>query len=252
MAEFSVRRVTAGLAVLVAAAATGLAACGGSSSPQVASLATRTASSRTTGGGSSAAKLAKGDPIKLVDEWAACERSHGDPNQADPTIDAHGVINITTPPLREGGPVGDPHGVTGSCSEYLAAAQRLLRAAMPVRDPGGDTNPADQLRYVSCMRASGVPNYPYPTGRSTNFNGTGVDPTSPYVVRISIKCGNKLGLPLWLSAGWGPPGDIAVGPTIPPGGHPPGPPVTATGAPSGGAPQSPSGSGANLGPAANG
>jgi hypothetical protein len=30
--------------------------------------------------------LAKGNPTRLVDEWATCMRSHGDPNQVDPTI----------------------------------------------------------------------------------------------------------------------------------------------------------------------
>jgi hypothetical protein len=227
-------------AILVVSAAIGLVACGGSSPRTVASLAKSSVSttSSETAGGSPGAKLAD-DPTRLVDEWAACERSHGDPGQADPTIDAHGVINITIPPMGQGGPAGDPHDVTGTCSEYLAAAQRALRAAMPVQDPGGVTNPADQLRYVACMRANGVPNYPYPTGNTTNFNGTGVDPTSPSVVKISIRCGNKLGLPLWWSAGWGPPGDVSLSMTRRPGAPPLGSPVPATGAPTSGAPQGP-------------
>ena len=241
--------------MLVAAAAVGLAACGGSSSPQVASLTTvanlgtgsGSGGSSTTsgGGGSSATKLARGDPTRLVDEWAGCERSRGDPSQADPIIDAHGVINITTPPPGSGLPAGDTHGVTGTCSEYLSAAQRALRAADPVQDPLGMDNQADLLKYVECMRASGVPNYPYPTGNTTNFNGTGVDPTSPFVVKISIKCGNKLGLPLWWSAGWGPPGDVSVSTTRPPGAPPPGPLVSATGAARGGPAPGPAVPGAN-------
>jgi hypothetical protein len=92
---------------------------------------------------------------------------------------------------------------------------------------------ADLLRYVACMRAEGVANYPYPTGNTTNFNGTGVDPQSPSVVKISIKCGNKLGLPLWWSAGWGAPGEVSVQPSVPPGARPPGPAVAATGVPAG-------------------
>ncbi|MBV9164871.1 MAG: hypothetical protein JO342_01840 [Solirubrobacterales bacterium] len=178
--------------------------------------------------------------------------SYGDPNQADPIIDAHGVINITVPPIGEGGPVRDPHAVSGQCSKYLAAAQRALRAAMPVRDPGGDTNPADHLRYVNCMRASGVSNYPYPTGNTINFNGTSVDATSPSVVGISIRCGNKLGLPVWLSAGWGPPGDVLVSTAIPPGGPAPGPLVPMTGGPRGGGPPGPPVSGGIGGSGANG
>jgi hypothetical protein len=209
------------------------------------STATGSARSRTT--------LPKGNATKLVDEWAACERSHGDPSQADPIIDVHGVITITLPGLGQRGvPVGNPHDAAGECSQYLAAAQRALRAADPVPDPLGMDNQADLLKYVNCMRASGVPNYPYPTGNTTNFNGTGVDPNSPFVVKVSIKCGNKLGLPLWWSAGWGPPGDVTVRMSIPPGAHPPGPPVPATGGPNGGAPPGPAVSSANSGAGAGG
>jgi hypothetical protein len=78
------------------------------------------------------------------------------------------------------------------------------------------------------MRANGVPNYPYPSGpddRETNFNGTGVNPDSPQVQRVSDVCGKKLGLPAWWTNGWGPPGDISVAP--PKGGPPLGPPVPA-------------------------
>ena len=79
------------------------------------------------------------------------------------------------------------------------------------RQPGRP--PPDQtelVKYVNCMRANGVPNYPYPTGNSTNFNGTGVDPTSPHVENVSKVCGQKLNLPGWWIAGNGPPGDVSV------------------------------------------
>jgi hypothetical protein len=169
--------------------------------------------------------------------WAACERRHGDANQADPTIDAHGVINVNIPMLSPGGPgtagspqnvviAGDPHDVTGTCSDYLAAAQRALSHGQPIGWAGG-RDQATMVKYVECMRANGVPNYPYPSGQNegdgnptTNFNGTGVDPNGPFVVKISIECGGKLGAPLWWSAGWGPPGDVAVQ-TTPPKGAPP-------------------------------
>jgi hypothetical protein len=231
--------------VLVAPAAiVVLAACGGSGSSNAPSNVSRTVISLAASSGrSSAVTPAKGDPTRLVDEWAACMRSHGDVNQPDPIIDAHGVINITMPPPGSGAPPpADPHDVTGTCSEYLAAAQRALRAADPVRDPLGMDNQADLLKYVNCMRTSGVPNYPYPTGSTTNFNGTGVDPNSPFVVKVSIRCGDSLGLPLWWSAGWGPPGDVTVRTSIVPG-APRGPAVPATRAVGGGAKPGPSVSG---------
>ena len=98
---------------------------------------------------------------------------------------------------------------TGTCSQYLAAAQRLLRAAMPVAPP---PTQAELIKYVDCMRANGVPNYPYPTGEKANFNGTGVDPNSPFVVKADKVCGQQIGAPAWWTNGWGPPGDVSVGP----------------------------------------
>jgi hypothetical protein len=78
-----------GLAVLVAAGAIGLAACtSGSGPPQVASLGTSSGSDGGTAAGSAPAASPAGNPTQLLDEWAACMRSHGDPSQVDPTIDA--------------------------------------------------------------------------------------------------------------------------------------------------------------------
>jgi hypothetical protein len=242
-----------GLAALVAAAALALAACGSSNRPHVASLPANNARASTTGAATSSTraktktKSANGNPTALVDEWATCMQSHGDPNQADPIIDAHGVINIVMPPAASPASAGGAHGVAGTCSQYLAAAQRALRAADPVAPP---PDQAGLLKYVNCMRANGVPNYPYPTGSTTNFNGTGVDPNSPFVIKISEECGSKLHLPLWWSAGWGPPGDVSVGPA--PGGPRPGALVPATGAANGGTPRGPAVSGANAHASASG
>ena len=200
------------LAILVAIGALAFAACSAPSSPHVASLGRSTASPTTDGGGGrSATPPASGDATKLVDQWAACMRSHGDPNQADPTIDAHGVIDIIGPLAGPGVPrvVGGPETPTGTCSQYLAAAQRVLRAAMPVAPP---PTQAELVKWVDCMRANGVPDFPYPTGEKANFNGTGVDPDSPFVVKAGKVCGQQIGAPAWWTNGWGPPGDVSVGP----------------------------------------
>ena len=247
-------RRSGGIAVLVAAAALALAACSGSAdSPQVASLGKSSGSSPGksggggNGGGGTTTAAPKGNATKLVDEWASCERSHGDPNQADPIINIHDVINITLPAPGQGGvPAGDPHNGTGTCSQYLTAAQIALRKADPVQDPGGVTSQAEIVNFANCMRSNGVPNYPYPSGPNdsqTNFNGTGVDPNSPHVVKVNDLCGEKLGLPTWWINGWGPPGDISViSAGLNPNGSPPnrsranghgGAPVPASGASSG-------------------
>ena len=202
------------LAVLVAAAALALAACSsGSSTPQVASLgasagsgaSTDPGTSSGTSGGSTPATQSASGPTRLVNEWAACERNHGDPDQADPTIDASGVVNIIIPQGAQ--PAGNLHERTGTCGEYLAAAQNELRAANPVAPP---PDQSEYLKYVSCMRANGVPDYPYPTGDTTNFIGSGVDPDSPSVERVNQLCGKKIGAPAWWINGTDTPGSIEV------------------------------------------
>jgi hypothetical protein len=196
------------LAVLAAAAALALAACsGGSSIPQVASLGTSASPGTGSGtsGGSTPATQPADNVTRLVNEWAACERSHGDPDQADPTIDASGVIHITIP--QGALPTGDIHELTGMCSDYLATAQNELRAANPVAPPPDQT---EYLKYVSCMRANGVPDYPDPKGDTTNFQGSGVDPDSPSFEKANQLCGEKLGLPAWWVNGTDTPGSIEV------------------------------------------
>ena len=214
-----------GLAALLAAAGIGLAACSGSgapsatSSPTVASLATTTTTasrittttgaggSTTTTGGISTTTVPKGgNATKLVDEWATCMRSHGDPKQTDPAIDSHGGINIAVPQgfsIHQFGE--DLHNATGTCSQYLAAAQRVLRAEIPYTP----FNPGEALlvQYADCMRTNGVPNYPDPIGGETNLNG--INMNSPVFENANNVCGKQINAPAWWINGWGPPGDIS-------------------------------------------
>ena len=89
---------------------------------------------------------------------------------------------------------GDLHELTGPCSEYLAEAQNGLEAANPEPPP---PDQAEQLKYVNCMPANGVPDYPNPTGDTTNFMGSGVDPDSPAFQKANQLCGQKIGAPAW-------------------------------------------------------
>ena len=94
-------RHSAAFAVLVAAAV-GLAACSGPSSPHIANLGTSNGSTRTNseqsdGSGTSATTVPKGNATQLLGESTTCMRSNGDPNQAEPTIDANGAIHVTEP-----------------------------------------------------------------------------------------------------------------------------------------------------------
>jgi len=220
-------RRPAGLAILTAAAL-GLAACSGPSTPQVASLgsggagdapgATPTAATGATptegpgptptGGGNSTAAPTSNNATQLMDEWAACMRSNGDPNQTDPIVDQYGVINITTPDGLSPALSDEAHDGTGPCSSYELAAQNVLRGGQPA--PAGPTM-AQLVQYTDCMRTNGVPNYPDPgTNGRTDFNGTGVDLNSAAVKAANVICGKQIDAPAWWIAGTGPPGDVTV------------------------------------------
>lgn len=154
-----------GLAVLVAAAALALAACGGSAaSPQVASLGKSSSNGSGTasgdGSGNSAATGPSGNPAQLLAKWTACMHSHGDPSQAVPTIDASKVIHMTTPLSVNIAPNGqnpDPPGA--ACLPYLEAASTALQAGY---SPPKAPSQAALLKYAECMRANGSRTSPTP------------------------------------------------------------------------------------------
>lgn len=206
--------------MLLAASAIGLAACGGAKTPSVAAIATTsstTAAGESAGSKSSTAATGEGASGFLA-EWAACMRTHGDPNQTDPTVDNHYGINIVIPLSAPQTLSNEVHGGTAPCNQYLAAASNALKAEHPAPPPPSET--ATGVRYAACMRAKGVHNYPDPTGNRTNLNG--IDMNSPFFIRANKLCGKKIGAPSWWINGWGPPGDISVT-SIPPGGIPTGP-----------------------------
>jgi hypothetical protein len=227
-------RRSGGLAALLTAAAIGLAACSGSSSalasegtssPTVASLPTSTSrgtSSGTGGGGTTTTTLQNGDPTRLLDGWADCMRSHGDPGQADPTIDANKDIDIEWNPAITGGIFGTNKGGQGNsgpgqyCRAYLDAAQKAL---------GGDHQPsgADQAtleKYSECMRANGIPDFPDPINGTLSFNlgaGGDLNPNNPTFRNTSKLCARKTGAHVPTADGPPPPGTIRIVGASPPG-----------------------------------
>jgi hypothetical protein len=181
-----------GLAILVAAAALALAACSGPSSPHVASLG-KSSGSRD---GSTTTTQPKGDPTQLLDDWAACMRSHGDPNQADPTVDANKDIEINWNPAITGGIDGTNKGGQGNsgpgqyCRAYLTAAQTALGGNK--QQPHSD--PATLEKFSQCMRANGISDFPDPMNGTLSFNiGAGGDlsPTNPTFQSASKLCAQK-------------------------------------------------------------
>lgn len=225
---WSYRRSSAVAIGLVGAALT-LAACGsGSAAPHVASLGstttTTTAAARAQGGNSDASPTTtrpKGDATALLDEWATCMRSHGDPNQPDPTIDANGVIHITWNPAIPGGYLGTNHGGQGNlgpgqyCRQYLSQAQAALDGGEAPKLP----TQAQLVAFAECMRANGISDFPDPTNGNLSINraaGGDLNPDDPVFQRASRVCVKKTGAHV-PGAGSPPPGTIEINGATPPG-----------------------------------
>jgi hypothetical protein len=237
-----------GLVVFVAAATVAAAAFSATGSSHAANLGKRSSSPSTHRGSaihatraSYRAGLATDNSTRLLDQWAACERSNGDPNQADPTVE-HQVIYIAA---QTGALANwDPNDATATCGQYLAAARNAVAGGQPATHLGaggslapGWGNNAKYVQHANCMRANGYPTFPYPSGKiepdgngSTNFNGTGIDPNSPAFLNGSANqtCGKQIGAPAWWINNWGPPGSVDVYPagTNPNSPLPSGPPAT--------------------------
>jgi hypothetical protein len=198
---------SAGLALVATAAGVVLAGCGGSASPSVATLATTTSHSGSdTSANSTAARsgrgsgsaLASGNPSELLVEWAACMRSHGDPEQVDPSIDAHKVIHIPWNPAIPGGYDGTNKGGQGNlgpgqyCRTYLAKAQSDLRSGQAQAQPSN----AQLVRFAECMRANGISDFPDPTAKGLQINRTGdLNPNNPAFQHASNLCSQRTGVP---------------------------------------------------------
>jgi hypothetical protein len=139
-------------------------------------------------------------------------RSHGDPGQADPTINASKVININISPSIQGGYSGysGEYGSGGPgvyCRAYLTAAQSALRGGQPAPKP----DPAKLLKYSECMRANGVPDFPDPTANGIQIpvqSGTDLDPKNPAFQSASKLCSKETGVPGF--GGTLPPGTVQV------------------------------------------
>ena len=191
-----------GLAALVAGAAIALAACSASSSPHVASLGSN--SSNDGASHTTTTTTTAGSPAQLLDEWASCMRSHGDPGQIDPTVDADKVIQIT---LGAGYNGQGLRGENGACGTYLSAAQTALGGGTPPRS----SSEATALKFAQCMRANGVPDYPDPTGTNQAAHAASASElNSPAFQAASTLCAKETGYQSKFSTGAPQPGSINV------------------------------------------
>jgi hypothetical protein len=127
-------------------------------------------------------------------------RSHGDPNQADPTVTVNKLISIPWNPAIPGGYYGTNKGGQGNsgpgqyCRIYLAAAQAALRGGRPVKMP----NQAALVKLSECMRANGVPDFPDPTASGGLIlpGGPGGEVNNPVFQNASKVCARKTGVSL--------------------------------------------------------
>jgi hypothetical protein len=126
-------------------------------------------------------------------------RAHGDPGQADPTIDANKVIHITWDPSIPGGYNGTYKGGQGNsgpgqyCRSYLSEAQAELQGGQAQKAP----SPAQLLKFSECMRANGIPDFPDPTGDSLSINraaGGDLNPNNPTFQNASKVCAQRTGV----------------------------------------------------------
>lgn len=210
-----------GLAAIIVMAAIGLTACGSSSIPHVASLPTssNTASggtpvnTPTTGTHSHRSRPARGGATALLVRWASCMRAHGDPGQADPTIDANKVIHVTWNDAIPGGIDGTNKGGQGNagpgryCRTYIDEAETDLQGGQRQQQP----SQVQLVKFSQCMRANGVPDFPDPSNGGLSFNRAGggdLNPSNPVFRNASTLCAKKIGVPGFATGGSPQPGSI--------------------------------------------
>jgi hypothetical protein len=180
------------------------AGCGGSKPPSVANLGTTTTAAGGIGGGAPTPSPT-GNPSDLLAKWAACMRSHGDPDQTDPVIEPNKVIQVTLPAAYDGGVGGK--GGSNVCSSYMNAASNALRGGRELQPP----NQGALLKFSQCMRANGIPDFPDPSGGGLSIRrGGDLDPSNPTFQHAQKLCGKEAGVQGPLGGGAPQPGMIRV------------------------------------------
>ena len=210
-----------GLAAIIVIAAIGLTACGSSSTPHVASLPTSSnpasgatpdsPSTTATGTHHRRSGPVTGNATALLVKWASCMNTHGDPNQAAPTIDANDVIHLTWNDATRGGIYGTNKGGQGNtgpgqyCRTYIDQAINDLQGSQHLQSP----SQAQLVRFSRCMRANGIADFPDPSNGGMAFNRAGdLNPTNPAFQKASTLCAKQTGVPGFATGGSPPPGAV--------------------------------------------
>jgi hypothetical protein len=154
-----------------------------------------------------------GDPAQFLNEWTACMRSHGDPDQTNPTVDTNKVIHIPIPSGVKG--LAQSPAIS-ACQQYMTAASTALGG----NQPAGPSNPT-LVNYAKCMRANGVPGFPDPIGNSIVIkggSGASVNPGSPVFQNADKLCSKKTGYVQGSHGSAPAPGTVEYGVSSPGGG----------------------------------
>ena len=174
------RRPWRSAVLLLVALGLGLAACGGGS-PNASSNPTSLAISGCSPSGcSSPGASAAAEAIAV--KFSGCMRSHGVTDFPDPTVGSNG--------LPSWGPTPN---VNGGAPAY-EAAQQVCKKDLPSLAPRTSaekaTANAAALKYSTCMRSNGVPDFPDPNGQGLiQINATGtLEPSSPQFQKAQTAC----------------------------------------------------------------
>ncbi len=114
-------------------------------------------------------------------KYSECVRSHGVDDFPDPTIGSNGLPSWALN--------------ADNTSSALPAAQRACKKDLPRLGPQTSaekaTANAEALKYATCMRSNGVPNFPDPNGQGlieiNNATGT-LDASSPQFENAAMAC----------------------------------------------------------------
>jgi hypothetical protein len=154
--------------VAAAAVAVLAAGCGGSSPP---TSSARPAAATTDLAGEAVA-------------FAACMRSHGLSSYPDPQVSqsaGHAQMTISPGGLDPNSPAFKS--ATRACGHLLPELGSASGAISPQEQ-------AQDLRFASCMRTHGVPNFPDPDHHGAFTLPSGVDQQAPQFLRATKACAN--------------------------------------------------------------
>lgn len=164
------------LIAVVASAAVLLAACGGASG----------GASTTASDGASGASQPTADSNQAA-KFSQCMRAHGVPDFPDPNASGHFTLKVT-----KGGDL-DPS------SAAFKSAEQACKSLEPTGFGSGSSQSPQQqnqlLKFVSCMRSHGVPNFPDPSASGAmkiQGGANGVNPNSPAFKSAMQTCRSDL------------------------------------------------------------